>query len=129
MTGDTDNAVAEIERLVRGGQMPAAEQVCREVVARWPQEHRAWSWLAMLHVLQGRGAEAEAAIRRAIGLFSGDARYWNSLCLALRLQARPAEAEAAVRQALTLADTAEYWAGLGDCLLEQRQFSGAAQAY
>lgn len=125
----SDAAIAQIEQLVRMGMMDAAEEACRQVVAQSAREHRAWSWLAMLKLVRGQGVEAEAAIRQALAVFAKDARYWNSLSLALRLQYRFAEAETAARQALALTDSAEYWAGLGDCLFDQRHFAAAVQVY
>jgi predicted O-linked N-acetylglucosamine transferase (SPINDLY family) len=129
MTTDYRNVIARIEELVRLGMIDAAQQGCRQLLAEAPQEHKAWAWLAMLALVQQRAAEAENAIRRAVSIFSGDARYWNTLSIALRLQARFMEAESAARQALALEDASEYWAGLGDCLFDQRQWDGAAGAF
>src|SRR5436190_13660162 len=117
MTNDVNReGIARIEELARLGLMDAAEAACRDLLARAPQEHKAWTWLGMIKLVGRQGAEAEAALRQAIAIFPRDGRYWNSLSLALRIQSRFADAEIAARNALALENATEYWAGLGDCL-------------
>src|SRR5262249_29954718 len=42
---------------------------------------------------------------------------------------RPAEGEIAMRNALSLADSPEHWASLGNCLFDQQRLQEAAEAY
>jgi protein O-GlcNAc transferase len=122
-------ALSRVEELARLGLFTEAQAVCGELLAQVPQEHRAWHWLGLLNLAQNRFADAEPALRQALAIYPQDARYWNSFGLALRGQGRSAEAEVAMRNALTLADVADYWAGLGNCLFDQQRLEEAAGAY
>src|SRR6267142_6062660 len=122
-------AIARIEELAQLGLFDAAEAACRDLLARAPQEHKAWAWLGMLALAGGRSAEAEPALRQAIALFPRDARYWNTLSVSLRMQGKAADAEAAARNALALHDASDYWAELGNCLFDQQRWNDASQAY
>ena len=118
-----------IESLVQQGAYPAAEAACRAAIEKSPTEHKAWAWLGMLQLAQGRLAEGEAPLRRAIELHPHDARYFNTLCLALRGQNKMAEAEQIAHKALALVDSAEHWVNLGNCLFDQQKWTGAVAAY
>src|SRR6185503_15820548 len=97
----SQEAITQIEELVRTGMLDAAEAACRQLVIAAPGEPKGWLWLGLLALARRRGAEAEGALRQAVSLQPGDARYWNSLALALRLQGKAAEGESAARNALT----------------------------
>lgn len=121
--------IEDVENLVRQGVFDAAQALCGTILNQRPGEHRAWAWLGMLHLTQGRMVEAELPLKRALELFSQDARYWNNLCLCLRGQSKFGEAEIAARNALTLFDSNEHWASLGNCLYDQQLWEPAIQAY
>jgi protein O-GlcNAc transferase len=122
-------AIGRIERLARGGMLAEAEAECREVLARAPQEYRAWCLLGLVKLAAGQGAEAEAALLQATQVFPHDGRYWNSLSLALRMQSRLVEAEAAAVRAVRLNDVGDHWSELGHCLFGQQKWEAAASAY
>ena len=80
--------IARIEGFARAGKLVEAEAACREVLARAPQEYRAWCLLGLVKLAGGQGADAEAALNQSTRLFPHDGRYWNALSLALRMQSR-----------------------------------------
>src|SRR4029079_5545650 len=121
MIMDNRDAMANIEQLAQAGMIDAAEQACRELLARDAREHKGWASLAMLKLVQHQPADAEVAIGQAIVIDSDDSRYWNVLSIALRLQSRFAEAVAASQQALARHQTSEHWAHLCDALVNAQR--------
>ncbi len=121
--------IEDVQNLVRQGDLAAAEGVCAQILQVQPNDHLAWAWVGMLHLVQQRLVEAEQPLRRAIELFPHDARYWHNLCLSLRGQSRIVDAEVAARNALRLFDSDEHWTSLGNCLYELQQWEPARKAY
>jgi predicted O-linked N-acetylglucosamine transferase (SPINDLY family) len=124
-----NTALAQIDSLMRQGQLPQAESLCRELLQQAPHEPQAWAWLGVLMLQSFRHPEAEAAFRQATQLKGDVALYWGNLCIAVNNQGRCGEAERYARQALQLdASVSAHWNNLAGCLNDQRRWADALQA-
>lgn len=98
----TDSRYAAVHDAYRRGDAGAAEQLCREMLARDSRDHHAW-------FLRGFVAQREAHFELAAECFGAAAaiapqcaKYHNNLGSALRALGRLAEAERAYEQALEI---------------------------
>ncbi len=89
-------AVAAHER----GDLPTAERIYREILARRPESFDALHLLGVIRAQQGRFAEAERLIARALALDASDARAHNHLGAVLTELGRTPEALQSFRRAL-----------------------------
>ncbi|MFC4703751.1 tetratricopeptide repeat protein [Paraburkholderia caffeinitolerans] len=88
----------------RTGQLAAAEQHCRALLAQLPGHAPALHLLTLIVHQQGRAAEAETLLREALAPHQ-DAQRLVDLAHALRAQGRIDDTRAALRRALVLDPT------------------------
>ena len=93
---ELSQAVAAIE----GGDFSGAEGICRNVLAREPENARAWHLCGISHAQRHDTAEAICCFEKAASLAPEKANYHYNLALAYKGNAQLEQAIAAYRQAL-----------------------------
>jgi protein O-GlcNAc transferase len=114
----------------RAGQLPAAEQIYRQILAADPQQVDAWHLLGVLAHQVGQHEIAVQYIGRAIQLKGDEAAFHSNLGNALRDQGKLDEAVASYRRALGLKPKfAEAHNNLGVALGAQKKLEDAIAAW
>jgi tetratricopeptide (TPR) repeat protein len=114
----------------RAGNLPAAEQLYRQVLSRSPLAADAWHLLGALCIQTDRPAEAVDLILRALSLDKSQPDFYSHLGAAYGALARHDEAVTALRHAVRLAPqsaTAHY--NLGTALRNAEQFESAVGSF
>jgi len=123
-------AVAEAERLHADGQLAAAEEMCRRILAVSPRAHTAYHLLALIAHSVGKLPLAVELIAKAIELDSRVALYHRNLCEMCRRLGRLDEAVTAGKRAAELAPLdidAHY--NLGLALTDKAEWAAAIRSY
>ena len=106
-------------KAVRIGRCAEAEDICREVLRRSPDDSAAWHLLGLIDFRLGRYGTSESSYRKALSGGPDCAEARTGLALALAAQGRLAEAVESLRQAVALAPTsADAQSNLGMALLQ-----------
>lgn len=123
-------AVGVIDQLMGYGRLAEAEQACRFVLARTPDEARAWTRYGLICFMRGAVVEAEDALRRGVELNPVDSDALNNLS-ALQFQiGKHDDAEHNARESIRLGNrSAAPWTNLGHIALHRKDAKGAAEAY
>ena len=112
------------------GNLPAAEEIFRSLVAAHPGLHAAWNALSVVAVRAGMPEVAAAHARQALALERRNPVYLNNLGVALGEMGDFAEAEAQLRRALKLRPVyPEGLFNLGKVLHKQGRLDDALRAY
>ena len=101
MQGRADEVEIARQHL-RAGNLGAAEQLCKSVLARKPRHHEANAVLGEVLVLAGRADEAERVLRRAASGLPQDEQIQTNLAIALMQQGRNRQAISAFQKAARL---------------------------
>jgi predicted O-linked N-acetylglucosamine transferase (SPINDLY family) len=124
-----DDLLAEGTRLHQAGQLAAAEQLYRQILAADPRHPHALNQFGMLAFQTGDFSAAIERIRLAIDVAGDQAPFHANLGEAYRLAGRPAEAAESFHRALQLNPSmAPVHMLLGIVLHDQEDFAGAAQS-
>lgn len=129
MTTMTENFPAALEHF-QAGRLPEAEQICRQLLSRDPQQIDAIHLLGMLAAQTHRLDDAIDLFTRAFQLDPTHAGVCFNLGGALRYAGRMPEAESWFRRAATLKTDfveAHFW--LGNILADQRRWGEAVGAF
>lgn len=86
----------------RAGNLPAAEQLYRQVLAATPERADAWNGLGVVAQQMRQHAQAVKLFERAIAINSNVAMYYSNMGVALHDLGYIAQAEASHRRALSL---------------------------
>ena len=114
----------------QGGQLQAAEQIYRQILAVEPKHADALHLLGVIAAQMGKLDVAVEYLGQAIGLNGNAAAFHNNLGNALRGQQKRDEAVACYRRALALnPDYAEAAFNLGNVLRDQGKLDEAAASY
>lgn len=117
-------------RVQQSGQLDAAEEVYRRVLAVWPDCPDALHFSGLLAFQRGRLEEAVPLIERSLALAPEHADFWNNFGNVLKAQGRKLDAAAAYRRAIELRpDFADAHNNLGVMASQQGDFAGAAESY
>jgi tetratricopeptide (TPR) repeat protein len=100
--GETDKALMEAALFRSKGNYPAAEELYQSVLAREPENAKAYQLLGSLATEQGQFADAAILLKRATSLSPDSADIWIDLANACLEQERFSDAEAAARRAIQL---------------------------
>lgn len=100
--GETDKAFMEAALLRAKGNFQAAEERYQSVLAREPENGKAYQLLGKLAMEQGQFADAAILLKRATSLTPDSADIWVDLGNAYAEQERFSDAEAAARRAIQL---------------------------
>ena len=114
----------------QAGRLPAAEQVCRQILAAVPDQPDALHLLGVIAFQVGRHDLAVQYIGRAVRLQGGEALFHNNLGEAYRALRKIPEAVACYRRALELApDAPELYNNLGIALKDEGKLDEAVACY
>ncbi|RKY04289.1 MAG: hypothetical protein DRP66_11910, partial [Planctomycetota bacterium] len=109
--------------------MPGAEQLCRQILARVPRQVDAMQLLGLLLNQQGQFAEAVELLREAVMQAPGHSALHNNLGMALHRMGKTDEAVLEFRRAIELrADFAKAHNNLGAALMTLGRLDEAAAA-
>lgn len=123
-------ALAAAVEYHRTGQLPAAEQIYRQILAAEPNQVDAWHLLGVLAHQVGQHEIAVRYIGRAIELKGNEAAFHSNLGNALRDQGKLDDAVASYRRALGLKPTfAEAHNNLGVALGAQKKLDAAIASW
>lgn len=123
-------AVGAIDQLVGWGMLAEAEQGCRLMLARTPDEALAWARLGLIHFIRGSLPEAEEALQRTVELDPRDSYSLNNLSAVQFQRGRYDEAVGNAREAIRQGNpAASPWINLGHVALKRREWKSAAEAY
>jgi protein O-GlcNAc transferase len=123
-------ALATAVEYHRAGQLPAAEQIYRQILAAEPSQVDAWHLLGVLAHQVGQHEIAVQYIGRAIQLKGNEAAFHSNLGNALRDQGKLDEAVASYRRALGLKPKfAEAHNNLGVALGAQKKLEEAIASW
>jgi predicted TPR repeat methyltransferase len=123
-------AFASALEYLQAGQLQAAEQIYRQILAIDPQQAPAWHALGLIAHQAGQYLDAEMYLRRSLVLDPNLAPAHNNLGVTLQAQQRLAEAADCYGRALQVSPAyvkAHY--NLGVVLTEQGKLSEAAACY
>jgi protein O-GlcNAc transferase len=113
-------------RYHEAGQLGAAEQVCRQIVAAEPRHADAWHLLGVIAYQVGRYELAVEEIGRAIALDGAQSALHSNLGNALQAQGKLDEAIDSYRRAVQLApEFADAYNNLGAALQAQGKLDEA----
>src|SRR6185369_9940442 len=122
--------LAEIERLVQGGEFAKASAACCELLERNPKNPRAWYFLAVVAGANRDLLAAENALRKALELDDKVAEYWDSLSITLVAAGRYEDAEDCSARATSLEPgNANFRCNLGNARYMQKRWAEAAADY
>lgn len=124
-TQDLDDAW----NLFNAGKISAAQEICRQVLAREPLNAEASHRLGLIAAASGDWESARQHLRDAVVCQPDRPLYFFNLGNACSRAGRQHEAEAAFRNAVRLDGQPEYWYNLGNCLLAQGRFDEAHECY
>jgi tetratricopeptide (TPR) repeat protein len=125
-TSSISTAVAQFQ----AGNLPAAEQACREVLAADGNNAEALHLLGVIAHRVGRNDAAVQQVRQAIAAAPEVASYYNTLGYLLRLGGHYSDAVAALERAIALqADYADAFNNLGIAHAESGSLEAAEKAY
>ncbi|MEX0678959.1 MAG: tetratricopeptide repeat protein [Pirellulales bacterium] len=114
----------------RAGNLPLAEKLYREILARAPESADAWHLLGALWLQSGRAAEAVEAIGRAIALDATKPDYYSHLGAAYGQLGQHEAAITTLRRAVRLApQSAAAHYNLGTALVNAEQLEQAATSF
>ncbi len=112
------------------GLSSQAVEICRRLVARWPQDAAMYHDLAVAAAAAGQPAEAARAERASLALQPSNAAASNGLGLLLVASAKPGEAIAAFERAVKDdPSNAVFRTNLGNARRDANDAAGAEQAY
>lgn len=107
-----------------------AEIAFKNAIEINPDDSRAYHYLAMSLVAQGRYQKAKSAYRKSLEINSKSARTWSGLGRVFIAQERYDEAEEAFQRGIQLdADYSDIWLGLGVSLAGQNLHIKAEEAF
>jgi protein O-GlcNAc transferase len=114
----------------QAGRLREAEELYRDVLAKFPEHADAMAFLAVVVSQTGRHDEARRLIARATSLSPHRGEHQYNQGVILTAAGRPDEAIAAYRRAIAVQPTlAEAYFNLGNLLLAKNGFAEAAEAY
>jgi protein O-GlcNAc transferase len=117
-------------RLHQQGQLPAAEQLYRQILAQAPNNPDGLRLLGLLLLQTGRLGDAVSLLERSIKIAPNVASTHNTFGEALRALNRVSESEAAYRTALRLnPKMPEAWNNLANALQQQGRSVEAEDTY
>jgi protein O-GlcNAc transferase len=123
-------AMALAEQHYQGGNFPAAEQLCRQILLADPRHADALHLLGILAYGAGQCDLAGEYIEAALQVNETDARYHNSLGIVRQRQGRIDEATASYQRALALQPgLAEVHSNLGTVFKNQGKIADALACY
>lgn len=120
------STLESIAAALRTGDTQIAESLCRDAVARTPNDPDLVFSLAMSLHLQRKLDEAVEAYRRLTEIVPTGAVHWSNFATALTDAGRPTEAEAAFRRAIELdPQAADVRLHYGILLMNERDYPAA----
>jgi protein O-GlcNAc transferase len=123
-------AMALAAQNYQAGNVPAAEQICRQILEADPRHADALHLLGIIAYGAAQYDRAGEYIAAALQISEGDARFHNSLGIVRQRQGRMEEAIASYRRALELQpELAEVHNNLGNAFKNQGQLTEALACY
>lgn len=129
MTRATPNPeIGEVLRALSSGRLDAAEQLCRDLIGRSPNDPAPLAAYSMILARSGRLDEAIESARRAAALGGGRDDLRAGLAQLLRSAGRIDDAIAEFEALTARTDDPEAWYGLAVCYEQTRRPSEASEA-
>jgi len=124
------DALALAIHVQRRGELDAAEELYRRVLAVWPDCPDALHFSGLLAFQRGNAGQAILLIEKSVALAPEHADFWNNFGNVLKAQGRKPDSTAAYLRAIELRPQfADAHNNLGVMASQQGDFAGAAEAY
>ncbi|HSM95016.1 MAG TPA: tetratricopeptide repeat protein [Rhizomicrobium sp.] len=124
------DAIARATQFYQNGRFPAAEKLCREIIASRPNNSDAHNILGVTLFRVGKAEEGLEKVRRAAALDPSNPNYFSNLGEMERKAKNLDAAEAALVRAVALdPQSAQAHNNLGIVHFDKREFDKAAESY
>lgn len=124
------DSLQRAEKLLQSGHGRQAEVLCRKMIEKHPDSHRAWHLLGLIAHQAGNHTQALDMIQRAIRHNRSPAAYINNAGLVLESLGRLDQALDAFRHALRISpDTAQTFTNIGNILFKKNDLAAAIEHY